>query len=119
MEIGGEHYGSGVPGPLWQGQPYVIVDTGGATYDSWSYAFSHEIMEMLVDPTDADYYVWPNGARQLLEVCDPVEGYTYEIVGVNVDDFTLPAAWSGAPSGPYDEANRLPAPLTPGSTLGA
>jgi len=117
MRIGGDHYGVGVPGPDWSGQPYAIVDTGAATYQSWSYAFSHEISEMLVDPQDETYHVWPDGTRALLEVCDPVEGYTYQIVGVTVDDFTLPAAWSGA-SGPYDEAGDLSAPLTPGATLG-
>ena len=117
MHIGGEHYGAGYHGPDWRGQPYAVVDTGSASYTAWSYALSHEIAEMLVDPTDADYYVWPNGARQLLEVCDPVENYTYALDGVSVDDFTLPAAWSGG-SGPYDEAGRLPAPLGSGYTLG-
>ena len=118
MQVGGEHYGVGYRGPDWQGQPYAIVDTGAATHAAWSYAFSHEIVEMLVDPTDADYHTWPDGSRQLLEVCDPVEQYTYTIDGVSVDDFTLSAAWSAAPSGPYDEAGHLTAPLTPGSTLG-
>ncbi|HEY1519149.1 MAG TPA: hypothetical protein VGF91_22150, partial [Solirubrobacteraceae bacterium] len=94
LEVGGEHYGLGVPGPDWHGQPYVIVKTGGAAYTAWSYALSHEVDEMLVDPTDAMYYVWPNGSRQLLEVCDPVEADTYTLDGVTVDDFTLPAAWS-------------------------
>jgi hypothetical protein len=118
MTIGGDHYGLAVPGPNWQGQPYASVKTGAATYESWSYAFSHEITEMLVDPNDATYHYWPNGTRQLLEVCDPVENFTYSLGGVSVEDFTLPAAWSGAPSGPYDEAGKLAAPLTPGSTLG-
>lgn len=117
LPIGGEHYGSAVPGPLWHGMPYAVVDTGAATYEQWSYTFSHEIPEMLVDPSDDLYRVWPTGARQLLEVCDPVENVTYAIDGVSVDDFTPPAAWSGG-VGPYDEAGRLTAPLAPGYTLG-
>lgn len=117
LPIGGEHYGSAVPGALWRGTPYAVVYTGAVTYQSWSYAFSHEIVEMLVDPNDDTYHVWPNGTRQLLEVCDPVENYTYQLDGVSVDDFTLPAAWSGSP-GPYDEAGRLSAPLAAGYALG-
>ena len=72
---------------------------------------------MLVDPNDNRYFAWPNGVRQLLEVCDPVESITYPIGVVSVEDFTLPAAWSGG-SGPYDEAGELTAPLTPGYTVG-
>ena len=63
MQVGGEHYGVGYRGPDWQGQPYTMVDTGAATHAAWSYAFSHEIVEMLVDPTDADYHTWPDGLR--------------------------------------------------------
>ena len=111
MKIGGDHYGAGVPGPYWNGQPYAVVDTGAAAYTAWSYAFSHEILEMLVDPNDNRYFAWPNGVRQLLEVCDPVESITYPIGVVSVEDFTLPAAWSGG-SGPYDGAGELTAPLT-------
>ena len=117
MKVGGDHYGVGVPGPDWQGQPYAIVLTGATTYPTWSYAASHEIAEMLVDPGDDRYYAWPSGTRQLLEVCDPVEQYTYPLDGVSVEDFTLPAAWSGG-AGPYDEAGDLTAPLAPGYTLG-
>jgi hypothetical protein len=118
MQIGGDHFGAGVHGPYWEGSPYALVLTGAASYESWSYAFSHEILEALVDPGDNTYWTWPgDGVRQLLEVCDPVENYTYTLDSVTVEDFTLPAAWSGS-SGPYDEAGRLTAPLGTGYTLG-
>jgi hypothetical protein len=117
MQIGGEHYGLAVPGPDYQGQPYAIVDTGASGLVAWSYALSHEVAEMLEDPNDNSFYTWPNGQRALHEICDPIEGTTYVLDGVRVDDFTLPAAWSGGP-GPYDEAHTLSDPLTPGYTLG-
>ena len=43
------------------GQPNALVWTYGGTYVAWSQPFSHEVAEMLVDPTDADCYIWPNG----------------------------------------------------------
>ena len=46
-----------------------------------------------------------------------MEDDTYALDGVPVDEFTLPAAWSGA-AGPYDEAGHLLVPLMPGFTLG-
>ena len=95
MQLGGEHYGIGVHGPAWQGQPYVIVKTGGETYASWSYAFSHEIAEMLVDPTDTNYYTWPNGIRELLDLRSG-RGLHITLDGVSVDDFRCPRLGRGA-----------------------
>jgi hypothetical protein len=47
---------------------------------------------MLVDPSDTTR--WRLG---LLEVCDPVEDWTYELDGVPVDDFVLPELLLGRP----------------------
>ena len=54
---------------------------------------------------------------QLLEVCDPVENYTYSIDGVSVDDFTLPGGLVGIRRPRY-EIDRLTDSLGSSYTLG-
>jgi hypothetical protein len=59
---------------------------------------SHETLEMLADPLGA-------GA----EVCDPVEGLSdaYQLDGMTVSDFTLPANFTPGATGPFDHAGHL------------
>ncbi|MGZ4530795.1 MAG: hypothetical protein ACXVXP_00415 [Mycobacteriaceae bacterium] len=83
------------------GAPYAMVYTGGLTYDAWARGFTHEVVEMLVDPTGSRY--WRLGK---LEVCDPVENLTYTLDGVAVSDFTLPTYFGGGP-GPWDQMRQL------------
>lgn len=110
--VDGVHYGSAIPGPYWAGEPYAIVDIGIATETGiWARAFTHELTEMDVDPTDA--LTWSHdGIGGLLEVCDPVENVTYQLDGVPVADFVLPAYFAGG-SGPWDEAGALTGPYVP------
>ena len=56
----------------------------------WTVRLSHEVLEMLVDPTAAASL---NGKS--LEVCDPVNSYHYMLDGVAVSDFVLPNWFSG------------------------
>lgn len=72
----------------------------------WTTTASHEILEMLADP-----YVYllagpdvKTGVFYCYEVCDPVQGETYEIADVLVSNFVTPA-WFGtmpAYAGKYD-----------------
>jgi hypothetical protein len=95
--IGGHHYYVGTV-------VSAAIQTGGTTYQTWARAFTHEVDEALVDPTDA--VRWRFG---LLEVCDPVEDWTYTLDGVQVSDFVLPSYFSGGP-GPWDQAGALSGP---------
>jgi len=120
----GEHF--------YYGQPYALVWTGGATSESWSRDFSHEILETLVDPT-TNRDVWRDSVDQAVEVADPVEWNGYQLDGVFVSDFVFPSWFAGATtgdpkcqgavcvfpgpviapadaSGPYDELQLLSAP---------
>jgi len=128
LKIGGQPHGV----HLWYGQPYALVWTGGGTVESWSSDFSHEILEMLVDP-DTNRSVYHDGVGQMVEVADPVEWNGYRLNGVFVSDFVLPAWFAGATTGeptcvgttcsfpgpelsaataagPYDEMRLLTAP---------
>jgi hypothetical protein len=56
---------------------------------------SHEILEMLVDPACNMYAHRPAwgtrpGRGYFYEVCDPVQGFKYEIDGILVTDFVYP-----------------------------
>ena len=111
---------SGINGDVhyFAAQPYAYVETEGATFNGWSEAFSHEIVEMLVDPTTArDYYdgestiqvevggVMSTGTeldQHALEVADPVDERGYRLDGVYVTDFVLPAWFAGALFVPSD-----------------
>jgi hypothetical protein len=53
----------------------------------YTYAISHEVLEMLVDPYGDRYS--PNG--ELEEICDPLVPQSYKIDGISVARFVTPA----------------------------
>lgn len=79
----------------------MTVQTATLTYQIWARAFTHEMDEALVDPTDS--VSWAHG---LVEICDPVEDVTYPLDGVQVSDFAYPSYFNGGP-GPYDQLSTL------------
>ncbi len=123
---------------------YVVADTGGsdgihqhpddktllalvryAANARWSLAASHEILELLVDPTLRRMLPGPLPGepavtvQYLVEICDPCEGpdYAYHVDaahGVYVSDFCLPSyyAVSSPAGGPYTFRDNLPGPGT-------
>ncbi len=97
------------------GVPAALV----AYDDDWTVAASHELIEMLCDPSGIRTIPGPSlHAEQglveyLMEVCDPCEGSSYEIDGVRVSDFVTPQYY-GLPSeggNRYSFRGRLGAPL--------
>jgi hypothetical protein len=82
----------------YDGQPYALVWTAGGTVESWSRDLSHEVIEMLEDPT-LDVRYLRDGSTWRLEIADPVEGLGYRLDGVWVSDFVLPAWYAGATTG--------------------
>lgn len=88
-----------------QGQPISFV----MLTDGWAQTCSHELLEMLADPFGNRMhggrlpYGLEHGFRRfglkhetshvsyLLEACDPPEAKSYDIGGVEVSDFLLPA----------------------------
>ena len=86
----GEHY--------FYGQPYALVWTAGASVEGWSRDFSHEMLEMLEDPT-LDVRYMHEGSTWQREIADPVEGLGYRLDGVYVSDFVTPNWYAGASTG--------------------
>ncbi len=86
----GEHY--------FYGQPYALLWTSGASVQGWSRSFSHEVVEMLEDPT-LDVRYLQDGSTWQREIADPVEGLGYRIDGVYMSDFVTPLWYAGASTG--------------------
>lgn len=77
---------------------------------SISAVLSHEVLEAIVDPACALWADGPpsdkvGGAEYALEVCDPVEDDVYDVAGVDVSDFVLPAWFR--PHAPADRLDHL------------
>jgi hypothetical protein len=81
-------------------QPYARVAYDPAHPTEWSLTASHEVLEMLADPSGDRLVAGPtidkryrhNRVLYALEVCDPCEdtAYSYTIDGVLVSDFITP-----------------------------
>jgi hypothetical protein len=77
------------------GQPMAYVEYG----PTWSLTASHEVLEMLADPTGMRFVTGDAPSAEsdrvefLLEVCDPCQGAdnAYTVNGVLVSDFYTPA----------------------------
>ncbi|WP_143329812.1 hypothetical protein [Burkholderia sp. AU31652] len=77
-------------------QPYALVSDDG----EWSVTVSHEVLEMLVDPSFSAFVggTLNNGqsVNFLKEICDPCQGNSYSVNGVSVSDFVTPAYYIAA-----------------------
>ena len=96
--------------------------------DEWRVTLSHEILEMLADPSGSGTVTGPsptgNGqtVEYLLEVCDPCQGlepdfrFGYTVNGLEVSDFVLPSYYKAFGSGRYSFAGHVTEPrsLLPG-----
>jgi hypothetical protein len=79
------------------GQPFALISSG-KSLDEWSLTASHEMCEMLVDPSgdrqETGDSPKPEQGRVsfLVEVCDPSEAadFAYSVNGVLVSDFYTP-----------------------------
>jgi hypothetical protein len=88
--------------------------------DQLSITLSHELLEMLVDPSgtcfkqapDLDPYSGGQQVNYLVEVCDPCAVFSYDIDGVQVSDFVLPSFYDPNAAGKVDFADFLARPLS-------
>jgi hypothetical protein len=97
------------------GRPGALVEYG----DGWAVGASHELLEMLCDPSGfatrpgpsiehPDEYV-----EYVMEVSDPCEDSTYEIDGIDVSDFVTPSYYDppGSKASRYSFTGRINRPL--------
>ena len=89
----------------------VFVRTDLMYGDKLSVTASHELLEMLADPYVSTTAQAADGYHYAVEVCDPCEmdSQGYDIDGVTVSNFVLPAYWrpAGVPGEATDHLNAL------------
>ncbi len=99
---------------------FVYLDVCAQYGEPWSCTLSHEVLEMLADPTTAMTATGPappgigvtgQTVEYDLEVCDPTQGDFYLINQVAVSNFVT-KAWFGLPGG-ATATNFLKLPLDP------
>lgn len=99
-----------------QGKPrgFVFVDAG-----SVSVTLSHELCELVKDPSCTLWSQTPDGNMRAFEMCDAVENDTYTKLGVTVSNFLLPNYFADPPqAGPTDYLDRLHGKAAPARTPG-
>jgi len=117
--------------PLEPGSPEplsgnVIVVRSVADGPSGSLAASHELCEMLVNPSGDRLAAAPSLesgqgiVRYRVQICEPCRGQGYRIGGVLVADFCLPNFYQvGLAARRYSHAGSLTSPLHPRPPAGA
>ncbi len=76
----------------YHGQPLakIFVETTLDDGQDVCVTASHELVEMLVDPTAAIAVKGPNGYQYAYETADPCEQQTFKVLGLNMTDFITP-----------------------------
>ena len=75
---------------------FVFLDVCKAAGDEWTVALSHEAIELVGDPLNNLLVQGPHPhdhrhlVFHLFELCDAVQGETYELDGVKLSNFLLP-----------------------------
>jgi hypothetical protein len=84
----------------------------------WTAALSHEVLELLSDPKVSFLVTGPapaggaGSANYALEVCDPTQGDTYKIDGIDVSNF-VSKKYFNQPGGTIQSTNYLNLALAP------
>lgn len=108
------------------GRPFALV-TAAADSDTWAQYASHELIELLCDPSGTRTTPGPSlldkqkgdgsqgTVEYLVEVCDPCEDSSYHIDldggAVEVSDFVLPSYYTGRSDGPFTHQGRISQPF--------
>jgi hypothetical protein len=96
---------------------FVYLDICAEYGEEWTTTLSHEVLELLGDPSAVVTVTGPDPRKANrnvqfdLEVCDPTQGDSYLIDDVRVSNFVTPT-YFGKPGGPR-ETNFLKLPLKP------
>lgn len=100
--------GQGVP-VLFDG--ITLSDSLIGPGNSVSVAITHELAETMGDQACNLWADNGGGSEFALELCDAVESYDYEINGVYVSDFVLPAFFNPTHTGPFDQMGKVTTPF--------
>lgn len=111
------------------GQPQIVVYAGVADFYGYSnsVSFTHELFELLADPSVSitnQGYPYPQvclqggdcqpqqaGTIWANEVCDPVEAFAYSIDGTPISDFVTPNWFNDEVHGGVDFMDKIAVPF--------
>jgi len=102
-------------GATYTPQGHVFLNPVARAKEDWTVIASHEALELAMNPelnlstvreVDGGVEAW---AR---EVCDPVQGSTYEVHGVKLANFVYPEFFIPGSDGPWDHLQLLKGPFT-------
>ena len=98
---------------------FVFVKTDIEAGIAWTTTLSHEALELLADPYIGSWAQMSPGYWTAWEVADAVENNSYDINGIAMSDFLLPA-WFGAGGSKFSYLGSVSAPFTlaPGGYMG-
>jgi hypothetical protein len=85
-----------------------------STLDDVSIAISHECCETAGDPACNEWCDDGEGHEWAKELCDAVESTSYDIDGIKVSDFLLPAFFAPMHGGPFSYCSHATAPFQTG-----
>jgi len=108
-----------------KGIPYgfVYLDVVKKYHEVWTSTLSHEVLELLADPTAVMTVTGPDprNAKHVvhfdLEVCDPTQGDSYQIDGIAVSNFVTPGYFGltgGSPTTNFQKLDLKPFGVRPG-----
>ena len=79
------------------------VLTGGSIGISVASVVSHELLEALVDQYVNQWMARPDGRTLVAkELCDPVQGFSYQVSGVDLSNWVTPNWFDAGSPGPWD-----------------
>lgn len=81
------------------------AEVGTDATTGWEITFSHEVLEMAVDP---HLRTFQPHTKALLEICDPFEQFSYTRDGVTLADFATPAFFEMGSSSRREDLLNLP-----------
>lgn len=94
---------------------YVFTDLIKRHNEDWRVIASHEACEMVANEwinlevarrgEDGKWELWPR------EICDAVQGLSYELDGIPVSNFVTPEWFIDGSDGPYDHMRKLTKPF--------
>lgn len=100
------------------GRPYLRMLPPSDPLDATD--LSHEVLETRGDETCDRWMKMPSGSEVAAEVCDPVQGDSYEVATVviggqprqiKLSNYVLPGFFDAASTGPFDRLGKVLAPF--------
>jgi hypothetical protein len=102
------------------GQASIVIEMPNVPAGGLAGVLSHELMETCTDWLARLLVQGPWKPPCWYEVCDPVQGQSYDVGGFDLSNFVTPAWFTSDAKAPYDFMGKLSQPfqVSPGGYVG-